>query len=332
MKIEYKALMVREIEPNIFKRSIEILNTKYLNSSDVLINVKYSSLNYKDALSSKGHKGITRNYPFTPGIDASGVVVFSKVDDFQIGDEVLVTGYDLGMNTFGGFGEYISVPADWIVKLPYGLDLKTAMMYGTAGFTVGVCLNEFDRHNVSPEKGKILVTGATGGVGSLAVAILSKIGYEVTASTRKVSYYDYLYELGAKEVISSDDIFDNTGRPLLSGKWAGMIDNVGGEILSSAIKSIKQRGCVCILGNTLSDKFDATVYPFLLRGISLAGIDSASRLKDERIGIWNNIATKWNIQDKLPNIIKEVALEQLSDEIDVILNGGQIGRVLVRVS
>lgn len=331
MEIEYKALVIKEIEPNVFKRSIEILNTKNLPEGAVLINVKYSSLNYKDALSAKGHKGITKHYPFTPGIDASGIVAFSNNSNFKVGDDVLVTGYDLGMNTFGGFGEYIKVPADWIVKLPTGLDLITSMMYGTAGFTVGVCINEFKRHDVTPDKGKILVTDATGGVGSLAVAMLSKIGFEVTASTRKLDFYDYLYKIGASEVINSEDIIDNSARPLLSGKWAGMIDNVGGSILSSAIKSIKQRGCVCILGNTLSDKFDITVYPFLLRGIPLAGIDSASRPMEERIEIWQNIASRWNITDKLPLIIKEVELESLSDEIDIILRGGQKGRVLVKL-
>ncbi len=330
MGIDYKAMVVSEIEPNKFIREIKTLNTAQLPDGEVLINVKFSSLNYKDALSAKGHKGITRKYPFTPGIDASGVVIESVTSKFKTGDEVLVTGYDLGMNTSGGFGQYIRVPAEWVVPLPEKLTLRESMMYGTAGFTVGVCINELTRHEVTPQKGKILVTGATGGVGSLAIAMLSNIGYDVTASTGKTECYDYLRELGAKEILTREDIIDSSNKPMLSGKWAGMIDNVGGATLSSAIKSINQRGCVCILGNVSSDKFDTTVYPFLLRGIALAGIDSASRKKEERLGIWQNIATNWKIEN-IYNIIKEVSLNNLSNEIDVILKGGQKGRVLVNL-
>ncbi len=330
MNIDYKALVVSEIEPNVFVREIKNIKTDSLPSGDVLINVKYSSLNYKDALSANGHKGITRKYPFTTGIDAAGIVVESNSSKINVGDEVIVTGFDLGMNTSGGFGQYIRVPAEWVVPLPKNLTLQESMMYGTAGFTVGVCINELIRHDITPDKGKILVTGATGGVGSLAVAMLSKIGYEVTASTGKSDSYDFLKQLGASEIISREEVIDKSGKPMLAGKWAGMIDNVGGDALTSSIKSIKQRGCVCILGNVSSDKFESTVYPFLLRGISLAGIDSASRLMDERLGIWDKISTIWKIEN-MNLIIREVGLDSLSFEIDKILRGGQKGRVLVRL-
>jgi putative YhdH/YhfP family quinone oxidoreductase len=210
----YKAFITEEIEKNKFQSSVKQLNLSDLKVNETLVEVHYSSLNYKDALSARGHYGITRRYPHTPGIDAAGVVVESISDRFKTGDEVIINGFDLGMNTYGGFGQYINVPSEWIIRKPDNLSLKESMMFGTAGFTAGICIYEFLKHEIIPEKGKILVTGATGGVGILSVAILNKLGYKVIASTGKLTYTDLLKEIGATDVIHRNEVFDTSKRAL----------------------------------------------------------------------------------------------------------------------
>jgi putative YhdH/YhfP family quinone oxidoreductase len=327
---EFKALVVDEIEKNIFVRNIKKLKISQLPQGDVLIRVKYSSLNYKDALSARGHKGITRYYPHVPGIDASGVIVESTNDELKPGMEVLVTGYDLGMNTWGGFGQYISVPSAWVVHIPPGLSMKDSMVYGTAGFTAALCLYEFKKNEITPELGKILVTGATGGVGSLAIGLLAKAGYTVIASTGKNNESAFLHDIGANEILTREDVHDNSNKPLLPTKWIGVVETVGGNTLSTAIRSTGQRGVVTCVGNAESDKFETSVYPFLLRGVSLIGIESSEKPSHTRLEIWSKIAKEW----KLPNLTKyyrEVDLEMLSSEIDLMLGGGQRGRILVNL-
>lgn len=327
--MKYYAFVTQENNDKTFTQDILELNTENLPDNDVLIQVHYSSLNYKDALSASGHKGITRKYPHTPGIDASGIVINSKSNKFKEGDKVIVTGYDLGMNTSGGFGQYISVPSDWIVPLPDNLDLKEAMMYGTAGFTAGISMFEFENLNITPDKGKILVTGASGGVGSLAVGMLNKAGYKVIASTGKKDE-EYFSFLGAEKIISREELNKELNKPLLKKEWIGAIETVGGITLENTIKSTDHRGVVCTMGNVSSDKFTISVYPFILRGIKLVGIDSASRPMDERLYIWNNISNSWNINN-LHKIIKEVKLKTLKEEIEKILKGKQKGRILVNL-
>ncbi len=326
--VNFKALIVEEFEPNKFKRSLKSKKISELPEHEVLIKTQYSSLNYKDALSASGHRGVTRRYPFTPGIDAAGVVAESESDRFSDGEEVLVTGYDLGMNTSGGFQQYIRVPADWVVKLPENMTLKESMVYGTAGFTAGICINELQERGV--RSGKVLVTGATGAVGSLATGMLANAGYEVIASTGKMDKIEYLLELGASEVVSRKDVNDTSGKPLLRGRWEGAIDNVGGNTLSTIIRSIKPRGAVCSVGLVGSDKFDTYVYPFILRGISLIGIDSAERPMDYRLKIWDRISKEWKLEN-YDRLIKETDLNGLNDEIDIILQGGQAGKVIVNL-
>jgi alcohol dehydrogenase len=326
----YKALYVEELKSNQFIRSIKDLFIDKLPENDILIKVLFSSLNYKDALSAKGHKGITKNYPHTPGIDASGIVMQSKSDKFKVGDEVFVTGYDLGMNTMGGFGQYISVPANWVVPLPDGVSMHEIMFYGTAGFTAGICIQELQKHDVKPESGKVLVTGATGAVGSLSIAMLAKAGYHVVASTGKLHEMDFLTALGAKEIIHRDQISDQSGRPLLKAEWAGAIDTAGGNTLSTIVKSLKPRSPVCVLGLVDSDKFDLTVYPFLLRGVFLIGIDSAEREMDYRLKLWNRILNEWRVED-YNRFTKDVALDGINDEIDLMLAGGQKGRIMLNL-
>jgi len=327
---KYKAFVVEEIETNIYKRSIQEKEIKPLNNNFVLIEVHYSSLNYKDALSAKGHKGITRNYPHTPGIDASGIIADSKSNNFKIGDKVLVTGYDLGMNTDGGFAEYISVPDEWVVPLPKNLSLKEAMILGTAGFTAGLCINQFYKHDIRPEMGKILVTGSTGGVGCLSLAILSKLGYNVVASSGKYDQNNFLHNLGAKEIISREDVRNDSPKPLLQKKWIAAIDNIGGTTLSTIIKSLEHHGIVCLVGLVESDMLITTVYPFILRGVKLIGIDSAEQKMDLRKKIWYELSTFWK-PENLNNIYREISLYELDLEINKILLGGQVGRILINL-
>jgi putative YhdH/YhfP family quinone oxidoreductase len=330
MAIEkFKAMVVSELEGNIFSREIVDREFSSLPEGDVLINVKYSSLNYKDALSATGNKGVTRKYPHTPGIDAAGIVVESNNDSFKAGDEVIVTGYDLGMNTSGGFGEYIRVPAEWIVKLPEKLSLKECMIYGTAGFTAALSIYKLLAAGVKPSDGEILVTGATGGVGSIAVGILNKLEYTVIASTGKIEAKDKLLKMGAKDIILREDLDDKSGRILLKTRWAGVIDTVGGNMLSTALKTTKYDGCVTTCGNAASAEFDTTVYPFILRGISLLGVDSVQCPMQLRLKLWDLLAGEWKL-DNLEENAEEVTLEKLNSKIDLILQGKIVGRTVVK--
>jgi len=326
----FKALIVEENSEKGFSRNIKDKSTDELPAGDVLIKVQYSTLNYKDGLSASGHKGITRKYPHTPGVDASGIVEESSSELWKTGDEVIVTGYDLGMNTSGGFGQYIRVPAEWVVGKPENMTLRNSMIYGTAGFTAGIAINELQRFEIFPETGKILVTGATGGVGSLAVAMLSKAGYHVIASTGKKDKYEYLHKLGAKEVIDRSEVFDTSNKPLLPKRWIGAIDNVGGVTLSTVLRSTDNRGAVASIGLVESEKLDITVYPFILRGVALIGVDSAERTMEYRLKIWERISKEWLIEN-IDFIVKEVGLNNLNKEIDLILKGGQCGKVLVNL-
>jgi putative YhdH/YhfP family quinone oxidoreductase len=324
-------MVVEEFEPNKFRREIKTKSINELPKGDILIRVLYSSLNYKDALSARGHKGISKKYPHTPGIDAAGIVEESNVNNFQAGDEVLVTGYDLGMNTSGGFAEYISVPAEWVVPLPHNLKLRESMIYGTAGFTAALAIYEFECNKITPDKGKILVTGATGAVGILAVAMLSKLGYDVTASTGKPDKYDLLLKSGAKNIVSREDVNDKSAKLLLPGKWIGVIENVGGNTLSTVIRSMKPGGVVSCIGNVESDRLETNVYPFILRGVRLIGIDSAAKEMEIRLMLWNRIAGEWKLDN--PEIfVKDITLDELSNEIDIMLEGKQSGKVLINMN
>jgi putative YhdH/YhfP family quinone oxidoreductase len=323
----FSALVVRAGEDNAYLRQIEQRSIKDLPDGDVLIRVHYSSLNYKDALSAIGNRGVTRNFPHTPGIDAAGTVAQSRVRGFKEGAPVLVTGYDLGMNTSGGFGQYVRVPAEWVVPLPEGLTLKESMVYGTAGFTAGMGIS-FLTERVAPEAGPVLVTGATGGVGSVAVAVLAKLGYTVAAVTGKTAESDFLKGIGASQIVDRADAADTSGRPLLKGHWAGAIDTVGGEILATTIKSTLPWGTVACCGNVASPELPLTVFPFILRGVRLIGIDSQNCPMDLRLQVWRNLAGPWKVA-AIENLSREISMDDLSDNIDLILKGQQKGRVVV---
>lgn len=325
----YKALVIRETEEG-FTREIETVGRDFLPDNDVLIRVKYAGLNYKDALSASGNKGVTRKYPHTPGVDASGVVKESRDDRFKPGQEVIVTSYDLGMNTKGGFAEYISVPGDWIVPLPDGMTLKEAMVMGTAAYTAALALHKMEICGQNPEMGEVVVTGASGGVGSMAVSILKKKGYRVIASSGKTEYYDWLKEIGAKRCINREEVSDESGRPLLSPAWAGGIDTVGGNTLATLLKRCDRNGSVATCGLVASPKLETTVFPFILNGVNLLGVDSAETPYTLRKEIWKRLATDLK-PDTLDKMEKLVKLEEIPGYMDEILEGETIGRVVCEI-
>lgn len=326
----FKAMVVSETAEKTFAREIRERALNDLPAGELIIEVKYSSLNYKDALSATGNKGVTRKYPHTPGIDAAGVIVDSTTKMFNVGEQVTVTGFDLGMNTSGGFGRYISVPALWATRLPQGLSLKDSMGYGTAGLTAALCIIRLMASGLNKDSGEVLVTGATGGVGSVAVAILGKLGFTVVAATGKASEHDFLKGLGATAIISREEANDTSGRPLQKPRWAGVIDTVGGNILATALKTAKYGGLVAACGNAMSPELNINVFPFILRGVSLLGVDSVEIPMRARQMAWTKLASEWSID--LAKLVTEVPLEGLNPKIDEILKGAVRGRVVVDLS
>ncbi len=326
----FKAMIVQETEDRKFVRRIGTKPMDELPDGDVLIRVNHSSLNYKDALSATGNKGVTRKFPHTPGVDAAGEVAASSTDRFKPGAAVVVTGFDLGMNTSGGFAAYIRVPAEWVVPLPENLTLRESMIIGTAGFTAGLSAWKLQEHGVTPDRGEVLVTGATGGVGSIAVAVLAKIGFRVVAVSGKTDQKPFLEQLGAAEVIGREEATDTTGRPMLKGRWAGVVDTVGGEILASALKSIQYGGVATCCGLVASANLPTTVFPFILRGVSLLGVDSVECPMDLRQTVWQKLAVDWK-PEGLEALCSQVDLDGLDPLIDQILAGKIRGRVVVNV-
>jgi acrylyl-CoA reductase (NADPH) len=324
----FNAYWVTEEPEGTFRHQIIERNTDDLPKNGVLIKVSFSSLNYKDALSASGNKGVTRRYPHTPGIDAAGVVADSKSEDFKPGDQVIVTGYDLGMNTMGGFGEYINVPAEWVVPLPEGISLKESMILGTAGFTAALSLYHLLRCGQKPADGPILITGATGGVGSLSIAIASKLGFDVTASTGKAIETEYLNNMGAKTIINRSNVDDQSGRMLLRTQWAGAIDTVGGNTLATILKSLKPHGNVACCGNVSNPLLNTSVFPFILNGVNLLGVNSATTPMPLRRSLWQKLAGEWKPEFFLINT-ETVNLENIHSRIERILKGGITGRVLL---
>jgi acrylyl-CoA reductase (NADPH) len=327
----FKALVVTEQADGKYTREITTKHIDNLPPGDVLIKVKYSSLNYKDALSATGNKGVTKKYPHTPGIDAAGVVEGSSVPEFIPGDEVFVTGFDLGMNTSGGYQEYIRVPAEWVVKRLPNLSLKESMVYGTAGLTAVLSVASLVDSGVKAGDGEILVTGTTGGVGSFAARTLVKLGYKVAGVQRWPQEEGFLNSLGLQRIVPVEDVDDQSGRPMGKTRWAGVIDTVGGNILATAIKTTSYGGSVTCCGNAASNNLPGSVLPFILRGITLYGIDSVECPMDHRLRIWNKIAGEWKL-DNVEALAEECSLEELNQKIDLILKGQVKGRVLVNLS
>jgi putative YhdH/YhfP family quinone oxidoreductase len=324
----FQALWVEEVQGGGVTRRIATRRIGDLPAGDVLVRVRYSSLNYKDALSASGNHGVTRRYPHTPGIDAAGVVVQSRTPALHPGDEVVVMGRELGANFPGGYGQYIRVPADWVFSLSAGLTLKESMAYGTAGFTAAMSVFRLEAYGVRPPDGEILVTGATGGVGVFAVAILVRDGYRVVAATGKLDQREMLAGLGAAQVIPREALNDTSGKALLNGRWAGVVDTVGGNYLATALRATKPSGCVTACGNAASAELHLTVFPFILRGVALLGIDMSLASPELTRELWQRIAGPWKVSG-MQAFIHERPLEALDAEIERILHGGQAGRVVV---
>lgn len=328
MQQQFKAMIVEQQSDGSFTRRIGTRILDDLPEGELLVKIGYSSLNYKDALSATGNKGVTRTFPHTPGIDAAGEVVSDSSGRFQAGEPVLITGWDLGMNTAGGFAEYIRVPSSWALALPQGLTLRDSMVLGTAGLTAGLSIQALTER-VAPEAGPILVTGATGGVGSIAVAILAKLGYQVTAVTGKADQVGFLQDLGAAEVIDRETVLENSERPMLKERWAGAVDVVGGPMLAALLKSTCYGGSVTCCGLVGSPELPVNVFPFILRGVSLLGIDSVQAPIPLRLTVWQKLADPWKCA--LENLTTEVTLEKLEAPILGILKGQVKGRVVVRL-
>jgi acrylyl-CoA reductase (NADPH) len=299
-----------------------------LPAGDVLVRVAYSSLNFKDALSAAGNKGVTRQYPHTPGIDAAGVVAESACDLYSAGDEVIVIGYDLGMNTAGGFGQFIRVPASWVVKRPAGLSLNESMIVGTAGFTAALCVEKLLLNGLDPSQGPVLVTGASGGVGSFAVALLAQLGFEVTAMTGSESAHGFLRELGASQIIGREDYSPPSPKPMNKELWAGAVDAVGGDILFNVVKSLKYGGSVACCGLVASPQFQATVFPFILRGVNLLGVDSVNLPLAHKSQLWNKLAANWKPRG-LAKLETRIGFSELDNALRSVLAGQSTGRLVL---
>lgn len=313
---------------NGFSRGVVERSISDLPEGDVLIDVRWSSLNYKDGLSATGNPGVTRNFPHTPGIDAAGLVTESKNDQFAPGDEVIVIGYDLGMNTPGGFGQRIRVPADWVVRKPAGLTLHESMVLGTAGFTAALAVDKLENAGMTPSAGPVLVTGASGGVGSVAVLLLAKLGYEVAAVTGKAEQHEFLRSLGANRLLTREEARVDAARPLLKETWGGVVDCVGGETLINALKSLRYGCSLAACGLVESPQIPATVLPFILRGVNLLGVDSVQLPLQRRTRIWNKLAGSWKLSGTA--VLEErLTLSTLSEAIDRILAGKMVGRGVV---
>lgn len=325
---QFECVVVRRDGEDRVSASVESKTVDELPAGEVLIEVEYSSLNYKDALACQAHPGVVRDLPHVPGIDAAGRVVSSESEEFRSGDAVLVTGYDLGTTHWGGFSKYIRVPAEWVVAMPSGMKARDAMTYGTAGFTAAQCVSAIQHHGIEPDAGEVVVTGASGGVGSLSVAILAKLGYHVTAVTGKSQQHDLLKELGAKEIFSRDRVSDDSKKPLLACRWAAAVDTVGGQTLATLLRSMNHRGCVAACGLAGGHDLPMTVYPFILRGVTLAGIDSAKCPRASRLQIWDRLANGWKLQG-LEAITHEIGLAEVPSTADAMLAGKTSGRTLV---
>ncbi len=331
MKQEFKCYEIQETDEGYIGK-IRSKSIAELPDNDVLIKVAYSGLNYKDALSSSGHKGVTRNYPHTPGIDAAGTVENSENPEFFKGQEVIVTSFDLGMNTSGGFAQYIRVPGKWIVPLPSKLSLRASMIYGTAGLTAAQGIEAMLRNGQAPDMGPVLVTGARGAVGGMAIMILSKLGFEVIAGVSKIgSDTDHLKAIGASAIMDSEQTNDQSKRVLIKARWAGAFDVIGGNTLATILKSTSYGGNIVTVGNIEGADLQTTIFPFILNGINLLGVGTQDTPMPLRRKLWDYLATDWK-PDNQESIVSEIGLNQLDSFLKTMISKKSRGRVLLNLN
>ena len=324
--MKYKAYLVEENEGK-YNGQIKELEMSSLDDGNVIIKVHYSSLNYKDALASSGAKGVVRSYPFVPGIDVAGEIIESSNPEFVAGDNVVATGYKIGMSVYGGFGELVQLPAKWVLKLPDALNSFDSMCYGTAGITAAACVKKIVDADVSNQL-PVLVSGATGGVGSVSVGILAKLGYEVHAISGKQDEIETLKIMGASKVILRDDYTNEPAKALDKAIYGGAVDTVGGEILAKMISMVANHGVVSCCGNVAGAMFTSSVFPFILRGVQLSGIDSAESSLTLKKELWNLLSDQWSLN--LTDHIKTIQIDGIGDEVKKILEGNQVGRVVIK--
>lgn len=330
MNSHFRCHLVTKDSVGIFSGQVVLEPLANLPTGDVLLRVQYSSLNYKDALAATGHPGVARKFPHVPGIDAVGTVVESNSPECRPGDAAIVTSYELGVSRWGGWAEYIRVPAEWVLPLPAGLSPREAMILGTAGLTAAMSAESLAQHGVRPDSGEVVVTGATGGVGSLSVMLLARLGYQVTAVTGKPDWQERLKAWGAAHVVGREEVNDTSGKPLLATRWAGAVDTVGGQTLSTLLRQTNNNGCVCACGLVGGADLSTSVYPFLLRGVTLAGIDSAYCSRERRLALWDRLATDWKIAG-LESVATQVSLDEIGTQVPRILAGQIAGRVVVAI-
>ncbi|MBA3022676.1 MAG: YhdH/YhfP family quinone oxidoreductase [Gammaproteobacteria bacterium] len=299
-----------------------------LDAGELVIRVHHSGVNYKDALAATGAGKVIRRFPCVGGVDLSGVVESSADTRFKAGDAVLVTGYDMGVAHDGGFAEYARVPADWVVPLPVGLTLFEAMALGTAGFTAALAIHRLEQNEVTPDKGKVIVTGATGGVGSLAVQMLAQLGYHVVALTGKESEQDFLKSLGASEVLLRSSVDIQSTRPLEKGLWAAALDAVGGDTLAWLTRTMQMEGAIASFGNAGGAALNTTVFPFILRGVKLLGVDSAATVMPLRKQLWGRLASDLR-PSGLEKIAHTITLNELPHACEQLIAGKARGRAVV---
>ena len=324
--MKYKAYLVEENEGK-HSGQVKEIEMPSLDDGNVIIKVHYSSLNYKDALASSGVKGVVKSYPFVPGIDVAGEIIETSNSEFSVGDNVVATGYKIGMSVFGGFGELVQLPSKWVLKLPAGLNSFDSMCYGTAGITAAACVKKIVDANVSNEL-PVLVSGATGGVGSISVGILSKLGYQVHAISGKQDKIETLKSMGASEIILRDEFTNEPVKALDKAIYGGAVDTVGGEILAKIISMVANQGVVSCCGNVAGAMFTSSVFPFILRGVQLSGIDSAESSLLLKKELWNLLSNEWSLN--LTDHIKTIQIDGIEDEVKKILNGNQVGRVVIK--
>jgi len=307
--------------------SVDSVSVTDLDPGDVLVRVTHSALNYKDALASVGNRGVARKLPLIPGVDAVGEVVESASSNVATGDSVLIAAAEFGTAHHGGLSSYARVPADWVYPIASSWSPLDAVTWGTAGFTAAQSVERLVDHGVKPENGDVLVTGGTGGVGIFAIKLLSKLGYRVVAASGKLEHHDWLKHHGAAEVLTREDVCDESESPMLKSRWAGAIDSVGGQTLSSVIRSAKLNSCITACGLVGGHELALTVYPFILRGVTLCGIDSANIPRQTRIDLWNKIANIWQVD--LAEIRREIGLSDVGNELKKMLAGNSLGRAVV---